>query len=73
MKLTEKEEQERIYLEGLKSSRTIVMMQNDQDRLKFLNAKEFHNCCPNPQCTGYDGSDIETICPICNSNLIKSI
>ena len=73
MKLTEQEKQERTYLEELKSSRTIPMMQKDQDRLRYLNAKEFHNCCSNPHCTGYEGIEDEAICPKCKSKLVKSI
>ena len=73
MKLTEREQQERTYLEGLKASRTIPMMQKDQDRLRYLNTKEFHNCCSNPRCTGYEGTEKETICPKCKSKLVKSI
>jgi uncharacterized paraquat-inducible protein A len=73
MKLTEQEQQERNYLEGLKASRTIPMMQKDQNRLRYLNAKEFDNCCSNPHCTGYEGKDEETTCPKCQSKLVKSI
>jgi hypothetical protein len=73
MQLIEQERQELILLEGLKASRTIPMMQKDQERLRYLLAKEFHNCCSNPHCMGYMGTENETICPKCKSNLIKSI
>ena len=73
MKLTDQEQQEKSYLEGLKASRTIPMMQKDQGRLRYLNAKEFHNCCSNPQCTGYEGTEQETICKNCRRKLVKSI
>jgi len=71
MKLTEQEQQEITYLEGLKASRTIPMMQKNQYRLRYLNAKEFHNCCSNPHCTGYEGTEEETICHKCKSKLHK--
>jgi hypothetical protein len=73
MKLTEQEQQEKAYLMDLKASRTIPMMQKDQDRLRFLNAKEFHNCCSNHHCTGYQGTEEETICPKCHRKLWKNI
>jgi len=59
MKLTQEEVQEKIYLENLQSSRTMPMMQSEFDRLRHLNAKEFHNHCSNIHCTGYEGSDEE--------------
>jgi hypothetical protein len=73
MKLTEKEQQERKYLQEQKQSRTIPMMQEAQDRLRYLNKKEFHNHCSNPRCTGYEGTEEETICPKCKSKLFKLI
>ena len=72
MKLTDKEQQEITYLKRLKGSKTIPMMQKDQERLKYLNLKNLHNCCLNPHCTGYEGADKETICPKCQSKLMKS-
>ena len=69
MKLTEQEQQEITYLEGLKASRTIPMMQKNQYRLRYLKVKEFHNCCSNPHCTGYEGTEEETICHKCKSKL----
>lgn len=71
MKLTDKEEQEREYLLGLKSSRTIPMRQVDQDRLCYLNYKEFHNQCSNVRCTGYEGTEEEATCPKCGEELFK--
>lgn len=73
MELTAQEKQEREYLQGLQQSRTIPMMQKDQDRLRYLNKKEFHNHCSNPSCTGYEGTEEETKCPKCNSDLHKLI
>jgi uncharacterized paraquat-inducible protein A len=73
MKLTEQEEEQRTYLNELCASKTVPMMPELQKRLKYLNAKAFHNCCSNPHCTGYEGTDKEIICPKCQSKLIKSI
>jgi len=73
MKLTERENQEIDYLRGLQQSRTIPMMQGDQNRLKYLNQKEFHNCCSKPSCTGYTGSESETKCIKCGADLHKLI
>ena len=41
------------------------------ERLRFLNRKEFHNCCSNPSCTGYEGTEEESKCPKCKSIYIK--
>lgn len=73
MKLTEEEKEERFYLERLKSSRTIPMFQEKQDRLRHLNAKEFHNHCSNIHCTGYEGTEDEITCIKCGSKLHKTI
>lgn len=73
MKLTEREQCERAYLQDLQKSRIIPMMQTDYDRLCELNMKEAHNNCSNPRCTGYEGTNGETHCPKCNFKLVKSI
>ena len=73
MKLTEEEKEEIIYLQNLQKSRTIPMFQEKQDRLRYLNAKEFHNCCSNIHCTGYEGTDEEISCAKCGSKLHKTI
>jgi hypothetical protein len=71
MKLTIAEIKEQQQLEEIKHSSSRLMTQEQWDRLSFLRKKEFLNCCFNPKCTGYEGSDSETICPICNSKLFK--
>ena len=73
MKLTKEEVTERTYVQGLQQSRTIPMFQEKQDRLKYLNAKEFHNCCSNIHCTGHEGTEEETECPKCGSKLHETI
>jgi hypothetical protein len=73
MELSNKEQQEVNYLRELLQSRTIPMMQKDQDRLQYLNRKEFHNECSNVSCTGYTGTEEETICTKCKSKLHKLI
>jgi hypothetical protein len=74
MKLTNQEENERLYIQQLKSSRTIPFINVFlNERLIYLNRKEFHNCCSNPRCIGYEGNESETTCPKCNSKLYKLI
>lgn len=73
MKLTEQEIKELRSLRTLTRNMNIPMTSKDQDRLKYLNAKEFHNCCSNPHCTGHEGSENENICPKCKSKLFKLI
>ncbi len=70
MLLTDKE---RLELEGLKAkqeSRSFPLMQYQYDRLIFLRKKELLYCCSNPNCTGYSGTEAETVCPKCGANLI---
>ena len=71
MKLTDSEERELIYLEGLTVSELIPMIPKDQIRLKYLGRKKFHNCCINPKCIGYEGTEEETICQKCGTKLFK--
>ena len=72
MKLSNEEQQEINCLRELQQG-YIPMMQKDFDRLKYLNHKEFHNCCPNPHCTGHEGTEEEIICPKCKRELMKLI
>jgi len=72
MDLTNEEQQEVNYLRELQQG-YIPMMQKQQDRLKYLNQKEFHNGCSNVSCTGYTGTEDETNCPKCGSELHKLI
>lgn len=73
MKLTDEEKKERDYLISLRSNTTIPMFQDKQDRLNYLNRKEFHNNCTNPQCTGCDAKEDEYYCPKCGSDIYKTI
>jgi len=73
MTLTVEEQNEREYLLEIRKSRTRVMMPLEQDRLSYITKKEFHNCCSNIHCSGYEGSEIETNCPKCNYPLHKLI
>lgn len=72
MKLTEKEQQEVNYLRNLQQGYVPISKEMDE-RLKYLNKKEFHNCCSNPSCTGYEGTEDETECPLCGFVLLKTI
>ena len=72
MELSDKEINQRMHLIALQKSRT-SMMQEDYDRLKYLNKKDLHNNCKNPQCIGYEGSELETNCPYCKGELFKLI
>jgi len=73
MKLTEQEQQELTYLQGLTVSTEIPMIQEPQDRLRYLLRKEVHNNCSNPSCEGYEGNEDETNCPKCGFELYKLI
>ena len=73
MKLSEIEKQEKLDLEGLQNCITIPMSKTQVDRLKYLQNKQWHNCCPNPRCEGYEGTDNEFICLKCSCKLVKSI
>ena len=72
MQLTKDEKEERQLLEIFQKG-PILMPHEQIERLKYLRAKEFHNCCSNVRCTGYHGIEEETICPVCQSALVKSI
>ena len=72
MKLSDKEQQEVNYLREF-SQGYVPMTSNMYNRLNYLNKKEFHNCCSNPGCIGYEGTDKETVCHKCNSKLHKTI
>ena len=72
MKLSNKEQQEVNYLREFRQG-YVPMTQEMHSRLTHLNKKEFHNCCSNPCCTGYEGTEQETNCPKCKSNLHKTI
>lgn len=71
MKLTQEEQQELKMLRDKQGSGTMILMQDAFERLQYLNKKEFHNCCTNPRCTGYEGANEETICPVCGHPLFK--
>jgi hypothetical protein len=71
MKLTEQELQELAYLQGLTVSTEVPMLQEQQDRLRYLNLKEIHNNCSNPSCEGYEGSEYESKCHKCGFKLLK--
>ena len=73
MKLTDLEKTELNSLLERQKSRTIPMMQRDFERLTYLSRKEFHNCCSNPQCEGYDALETEMICPKCGKSIFKTI
>ncbi len=53
----------------------IPMLQDQHDRLDFLNRKRLHNCCSNPHCIGFDGMEDLTLklCPNCGAWLFKLI
>ena len=72
MKLSNKEQQEVNYLRNFQQG-YVPMSREMDERLRYLNKKEFHNCCSNPSCTGYEGTDDETECPKCKSKLHKTI
>ena len=72
MKLDDKEQQEINLLHEMQRS-NMPLSPFRYDRLIYLHRKEFHNCCSNPKCTGYEGTEIETICPKCQSELFKVI
>ena len=73
MKLSEQEKEEMSILLYEKSSRTQYMSKEKQKRLAYLFLKDYHNCCPNPLCTGHEGEEEETQCPLCGSELMKTI
>ena len=73
MELTHLEEKERQILIAHQSSITRLMSQFEQDRLKYLNKKEFHNNCSNIHCLGFEGKEHYKYCPLCGSKLHKLI
>jgi uncharacterized paraquat-inducible protein A len=44
-----------------------------EDRYRYLRKKKIHNCCSNPKCTGYEGTEKEMVCPRCKSKLFKTL
>lgn len=72
MELTPEERREVCNLSDRKNSGLPISPQTIT-RLKYLRLKSFHNSCSNPECLGYTGTDKETVCPECKSNLFKLI
>lgn len=70
MKLTTSEQDELNRLIDMKSSKT-AMMQYQFERMNYLKFKSLKNTCPNTRCIGYDGSDLDVVCPNCGRMLIK--
>lgn len=70
MTLTEKEQVE-INLLRQEQKECLYMPKMYFERLEYLQKKQWHNCCLNPKCTGYEGMEIETVCPKCKSILYK--
>ncbi len=71
MPLTPEESQEKTDLEGLCRCVTIPMSLTQFDRLNFLRKKQWENCCSNPRCIGFQGTDEDIVCPHCNYFLYK--
>lgn len=72
IEFTNKDAQELDVLRGLQSRGDRFMSQEEQDRMKFLQSKMYHNDCLNPHCSGYHAkSEDETSCPYCGHELHK--
>ncbi len=72
MKLTAQEQGQYDYLWNCKLNSSTYMTQEQQDDFATLNAKLLHKKCPNPHCTGYQGSEDEYQCKKCNTELIDN-
>ena len=71
MRLTAKENDELLMLIERQKSRTIPMLPEQFGRMVELRNKELHNCCTNPRCTGYEGTEHEIHCDSCGRKLYK--
>lgn len=47
------------------------MRRTNYERMRELTEKMNHNACLNASCSGYQGTEIETICPKCEHKLYK--
>jgi hypothetical protein len=73
MKLTAEEEREIENIRDLMESETTYVPIVYKDWLDFLLRKRQHNECSNTNCEGYEGTEEETVCPKCGSELFKLI
>ena len=69
--LTEKEERRLEYLRELREDTTRPFFPQQMASLRRLVKKQAHNLCANPRCVGYRGTDEETVCTKCGSELYK--
>ena len=65
----DKEELDMLYQK--QNDHSVPMMEDQQNRMKFLQDKQYHNCCLNPHCTGHVGRDKDRTCTKCNHQLHK--
>ena len=71
MKLTEAEQRELNLLQSYVKS-VFPMSPEQHKRQEILIKKACHNNCLNPQCKGFEGTDLQQICPLCGTALYKN-
>ena len=72
MKLTADEQAQYESLVAIRRSSVVFMTPEQQKSLEYLTNKQWHNCCINANCTGYETEIEEEInCPKCGREINK--
>lgn len=72
MEFTNEESKELDNLLHKRASRSDWLSQEEQDRIRLLQKKMYHNGCLNPTCVGGYGNEEEKICKYCGHDLFKN-